>query len=205
LGAKKGAQWIEQNRDRLKAKIISHLGATIYFLAGTVQRAPKVVTSMGMEWVWRILQEPKLFSRYATDGLILLRVLISRFWLWRQFVSSQKSLSQNESDATVIQQENDEEITLSLRRNLQCTPASSLRKIFSTCVLSKKNIRIDFKQTEFVSGAFLALLVILMKHQQNNTAGLNITYVNKEILKLFTLFHIHKNSSDQNTVGQRTV
>lgn len=105
----------------------------------------------------------------------------------------------------MIQHENDEEIVLSFGRNLQCTPASPLRKFLSTCVLSKKNIRLDFKQTEFASGDFLALLVILMKHQQNNTAGLNITYVNKEILKLFTLFHIHKNSSDQNTVRQRTV
>jgi N-acetylglucosaminyldiphosphoundecaprenol N-acetyl-beta-D-mannosaminyltransferase len=193
LGAKKGAQWIEQNRSRLKAKIISHLGATIYFLAGTVQRAPKAVSSMGLEWIWRILQEPKLFSRYAVDGLILLRVLISRFWLWRQFLSKQRSFKHNDGESTVTQHENDGEIVLSFGRNLQLTPASPLRKLFSTCALSKKDIRLDFKQTEFASGAFLALLLLLSKCQQKANDRIECVNVNDNLIKLFTLFCIQKN------------
>ncbi|WP_319409027.1 WecB/TagA/CpsF family glycosyltransferase [uncultured Desulfosarcina sp.] len=78
LGAKKGTQWIEHNRQRLNAGVVSHLGATINFMAGTVQRAPFLMRKLSMEWVWRIFQEPKLFSRYAGDGLILLRLLIGR-------------------------------------------------------------------------------------------------------------------------------
>jgi len=76
LGAKKGVQWIARNRHQLDARIISHLGATINFLAGTVQRAPRLIRMIGMEWAWRICQEPKLFSRYTGDGLVLLRLLI---------------------------------------------------------------------------------------------------------------------------------
>jgi N-acetylglucosaminyldiphosphoundecaprenol N-acetyl-beta-D-mannosaminyltransferase len=76
LGAKKGTQWIEHNRNRLNAKIISHLGTTINFMAGTVQRAPRLMRQFGMEWLWRICQEPKLFSRYVRDGLVLLRLFI---------------------------------------------------------------------------------------------------------------------------------
>ena len=71
LGAKKGTQWIERNRERLNAKIISHLGATVNFLAGTVKRAPAFMQRSGLEWVWRIAQEPKLFNRYLIDGLLL--------------------------------------------------------------------------------------------------------------------------------------
>jgi len=71
LGAKKGVQWIARNRHQLDARIISHLGATINFLAGTVQRAPQFMRRLGLEWLWRIYQEPKLISRYARDGLTL--------------------------------------------------------------------------------------------------------------------------------------
>ena len=40
LGAKKGQAWIEQNRDKLFAPVVSHLGAVVNFVAGNVQRAP---------------------------------------------------------------------------------------------------------------------------------------------------------------------
>ncbi len=193
LGAKKGTQWIEQNRDRLNAKIISHLGATINFLAGTVQRAPLIVRRIGMEWAWRILQEPKLFPRYATDGFILLRVLASRFWLWRQFLSNQKRFSQQDADSTVLQHENEKEILLSFGCNLQLTPVSPLRKFFSSCTYSKKNISLDFHQSEFASGTFLALLLLLLKHQRHNGTQLSITKINDKMIKLFTLFCVQKN------------
>jgi N-acetylglucosaminyldiphosphoundecaprenol N-acetyl-beta-D-mannosaminyltransferase len=78
LGAKKGTQWIAHNRHRLNAKIISHLGATINFMAGTVERAPRLMRKLGLEWLWRICQEPKLFTRYAGDGLVLLRLVFQR-------------------------------------------------------------------------------------------------------------------------------
>ncbi len=69
LGAKKGMAWITHNRDSLSnVKVVSHLGATINFLAETVKRAPKWMQHCGVEWVWRIFQEPKLFHRYYSDA-----------------------------------------------------------------------------------------------------------------------------------------
>ena len=76
LGAKKGVAWIEHNRHRLNAKVISHLGATVNFLAGSVRRAPALFRNLGLEWVWRIVQEPKLFARYFGDGIGLLSLLL---------------------------------------------------------------------------------------------------------------------------------
>jgi len=63
LGAGKGQAWIEANRHKLNAPIISHLGAVINFFAGTVHRAPQWVQKQGLEWCWRILQEPSLWKR----------------------------------------------------------------------------------------------------------------------------------------------
>ncbi len=75
LGAKKGHEWIARNRDRVTVPVISHLGATVNFIAGTVERAPAWVQDSGLEWIWRILQEPKLLRRYWTDGLMFLQML----------------------------------------------------------------------------------------------------------------------------------
>jgi N-acetylglucosaminyldiphosphoundecaprenol N-acetyl-beta-D-mannosaminyltransferase len=69
LGAKKGHEWIAHNLERLRVPVISHLGASINFLAGTISRAPKWVQAAGLEWMWRIGQEPALFRRYRDDGI----------------------------------------------------------------------------------------------------------------------------------------
>lgn len=77
LGAAKGHAWIEHNRDRLNTRLMSHLGAVVNFLAGTVRRAPPLLQKAGLEWLWRMGQEPRLFRRYAADGVFLLRELVT--------------------------------------------------------------------------------------------------------------------------------
>lgn len=76
LGAAKGQAWIEKNRIKLNAPVISHLGAVINFAAGTVNRAPEWMRKWGTEWVWRIKEEPKLLKRYFFDGCALFGLLL---------------------------------------------------------------------------------------------------------------------------------
>ena len=78
LGAKKGQAWIEKNRSRLSSPIISHLGAVVNFCAGRVQRAPTWVQRIGMEWLWRIKEEPGLWKRYFSDAVSLIRLFITQ-------------------------------------------------------------------------------------------------------------------------------
>ena len=40
LGAKKGQAWIMHNLSQLTVPVVSHLGAVVNFVAGTVDRAP---------------------------------------------------------------------------------------------------------------------------------------------------------------------
>jgi N-acetylglucosaminyldiphosphoundecaprenol N-acetyl-beta-D-mannosaminyltransferase len=75
LGAKKGQAWIQHNLAHLRAPLVSHLGAVVNFVAGTVSRAPVWAQKTGLEWLWRIKEEPKLLRRYADDGYALLRLL----------------------------------------------------------------------------------------------------------------------------------
>jgi N-acetylglucosaminyldiphosphoundecaprenol N-acetyl-beta-D-mannosaminyltransferase len=78
LGAKKGQAWIMHNRHRLKAPVISHLGAVVNFTAGTVRRAPKWMQRMSLEWMWRALTEKGLTKRYWDDVRSLVPLLFSK-------------------------------------------------------------------------------------------------------------------------------
>lgn len=75
LGAQKGQRWIAHNRERLQVPVVSHLGAVVNFAAGDLERAPRWMRRAGLEWAWRIKEEPALLGRYASDAWGLLRLV----------------------------------------------------------------------------------------------------------------------------------
>lgn len=77
LGARKGQAWIESQLDRLQVPVVCHLGAVLAMVAGAVARAPGRVQRLGLEWLWRIKEEPQLWRRYAGDGAAAARWLVA--------------------------------------------------------------------------------------------------------------------------------
>ena len=71
LGAPKQEKWLYKYKDDFKfIKIFMALGATIDFEAGNVKRAPKWMSEIGLEWLFRLLCEPKrLWKRYLLDDI----------------------------------------------------------------------------------------------------------------------------------------
>ena len=71
VGAPKQEKWIMKYRDRMPGvKLFMALGATIDFEAGTLKRAPMFWQKLGMEWLYRVLKEPRrLFRRYFVDDM----------------------------------------------------------------------------------------------------------------------------------------
>ena len=59
LTAPKQEKWIYQNKDKLDVKFIGAIGAVFDFYAGNIKRAPVIVQKMGLEWLYRWVQEPK--------------------------------------------------------------------------------------------------------------------------------------------------
>ncbi|MGL4511629.1 MAG: WecB/TagA/CpsF family glycosyltransferase [Lacipirellulaceae bacterium] len=69
LGAPKQELWVGRWRERLSARVALCAGATIDFLAGEKKRSPVWMQRSGLEWLHRLLSEPKrLARRYARDA-----------------------------------------------------------------------------------------------------------------------------------------
>jgi N-acetylglucosaminyldiphosphoundecaprenol N-acetyl-beta-D-mannosaminyltransferase len=71
VGAPKQEMWIAKYRHQLKTvKIFLAIGATINFEAGDIQRSPKWMSEVGLEWLYRLTSEPKrLWKRYVFSAL----------------------------------------------------------------------------------------------------------------------------------------
>ena len=76
FGNPKQELWIHRNRERLQVPVSMGIGGTLDLIAGAKRRAPLLVQRLGMEWAWRMMQEPKrLAPRYFNDLVALVRYL----------------------------------------------------------------------------------------------------------------------------------
>jgi exopolysaccharide biosynthesis WecB/TagA/CpsF family protein len=73
--------WIDAHLDAGHASVAIGVGALFDFLAGEVARAPGFVRELRLEWMWRLMLEPRrLFVRYVVGNpLFVLRVLAAKF------------------------------------------------------------------------------------------------------------------------------
>jgi len=79
LGCPKQELWMSRMKDRIKATMIG-VGGALPVLLGMQKRAPLWMQRYGLEWLFRLCQEPKrLFKRYAVTNTIFLCLLIVEF------------------------------------------------------------------------------------------------------------------------------
>lgn len=76
-------KWIMENFDRLEVKVFMPVGAAFDYVSGTVRRAPRWMTDHGLEWLGRLVIEPRrLWKRYIIGiPLFFYRVLLQNFGL----------------------------------------------------------------------------------------------------------------------------
>jgi N-acetylglucosaminyldiphosphoundecaprenol N-acetyl-beta-D-mannosaminyltransferase len=176
LGAKKGQAWIEKNRHQLNSPIISHLGAVINFFAGTVERAPVVVQCFGLEWLWRIYQEPTLWRRYYNDGLVFMALLLYNILPYRLWLSfKQPKIADPKLGINVFE----ESKTLSrivLTGICSAQTIMPLRELYKKLAQEKHDVILDLDQLISIDSAFLGLCLVLSKHLK--AAGRNLKLIN---------------------------
>jgi N-acetylglucosaminyldiphosphoundecaprenol N-acetyl-beta-D-mannosaminyltransferase len=85
LGAPKQEIWIQRNRDKMpKVKVFMGVGATIDYEAEAVTRAPSWMRHNGLEWVYRVITEPRRYAlRYARNTEFLWLAFLDRLGLYR--------------------------------------------------------------------------------------------------------------------------
>jgi len=84
LGSPKQEKVLRQLLNHTNVRVIAAIGAVFDFYAGTVSQAPTTIRSLGLEWIYRLVQEPRrLWKRTVISaplfvGLIAKRLIIRR-------------------------------------------------------------------------------------------------------------------------------
>ena len=71
LGAPKQEFWMAQYGPLTGAKLMVGLGGSLDVFAGVVERAPEGWQRLGLEWLYRLIKEPRRIGRMAKLPLVL--------------------------------------------------------------------------------------------------------------------------------------
>lgn len=159
LGAVKGQAWIEHNLDALTVPVVSHLGAVLNFVAGSVERAPGWMQRRGLEWLWRVMQEPVLWRRYLQDfkGLLGIAIVnIPSFYLAKVLFALGPKTKLTVSS---INAEGDS-TRLVLGGYLHGAELSILREALKAAWDAGQDVSFDMTQVSAVDSAFAGLLLM---------------------------------------------
>jgi N-acetylglucosaminyldiphosphoundecaprenol N-acetyl-beta-D-mannosaminyltransferase len=206
LNAKKAQAWLLQNHDRLRIPVRAQFGATINFEAGTINRAPPFVRSAGLEWLWRIKEEPYLWRRYWTDGKSLLRLFLTGALplvvdsLWTRFHSAWTGRGlqielREEAHAVVVR----------LSGLAIAVHIDEAIKAFRQALGKEKPIDVDVSGIRLLDPRFFGLLLMVRKQLRRRGQALRFIGLSPAILRAFRLNRFEFLLSDEVLVWETSV
>ena len=86
LGAPKQEIWIYENYKKLNRGVMIGIGAGFDYIAGNTKHAPEWMKNMSLEWLFRLVQEPKrLWKRYLVSNTLFLFFITLEFLHLKKF------------------------------------------------------------------------------------------------------------------------
>jgi N-acetylglucosaminyldiphosphoundecaprenol N-acetyl-beta-D-mannosaminyltransferase len=84
LGAPKQEKWIYNSYKELNVPVSIGIGVSFELISGMIMRAPVWIQKSGLEWLWRLISEPRrLWKRYLIDDMQFLRMILKQKFEFR--------------------------------------------------------------------------------------------------------------------------
>ena len=174
LSARKGQAWILRNLSLLDPPVVSYFGAVVNFVAGSLARAPTRWRRMGLEWLWRIRQEPALWRRYARDAIGFAGLLAVNVVPGMLALHLRKPSPASLRAARVVMTADGDRCIVSVAGAWTAGNLAPLRRAFAEATSSGCDIALDLRETVFIDNACAGLLLILRGHQDKIGRRLSI-------------------------------
>jgi N-acetylglucosaminyldiphosphoundecaprenol N-acetyl-beta-D-mannosaminyltransferase len=178
LSAKKAQTWLLRNYHRISVPVRAQFGATINFEAGIINRAPYFLRRIGLEWFWRIKEEPYLWRRYWADGKSLVRLLLTGAFplvldsLWTRLRSARR-----EGGFRIDFCDNEQSVVVHLSGSAVRAHIQEAIGVFREALGKQKRIDLDVSGTTTFDPRFVGLLLMVRKQLRRRGQSLRFIKV----------------------------
>ena len=187
FGCPKAEKWLAMHYRDLGVPVAIGVGATIDFLAGQVRRAPIWMRRTGLEWVFRLTQEPRrLFRRYAKDLWVFGWRILGQWWMLRRQKVGGNAPSRPQQHPTgqpfyETSQAHLVELCGPLHRNC----ADDLSLLLHRIVSDARPCILNLSLLDSIDSTGIAMLMRLQQRLQAAGAPLILLGVSPSILRIF--------------------
>jgi N-acetylglucosaminyldiphosphoundecaprenol N-acetyl-beta-D-mannosaminyltransferase len=160
FGCPKQEKWINMHFRAAGVPFSVGVGASIDFLAGTVSRAPRWMQRCGLEWVFRLLQEPgRLFRRYSKDLRWFGSAMLRQTW----WLGARSRRSGQPTTVSWLPSSEPAFRLLEVSPRLEVASVCAHRSVWAEAGSGGKHLVVKLDGLEFIDSTGLGLLARLQK------------------------------------------
>ncbi len=185
FGNPKQEAWIAMHRDRLKVPVCLGIGGSLDMLSGLRQRAPRWMQRSGLEWLHRMIQEPKrLVIRYTKDALCLIQHLPG------YFLASTVQPKRSTEPSIVVQQVGNTKL-ISMIGDLTGAALTEFNACSRDACAEGMNIVLDMSQTGYMGPESLGSLIYLESRMRARREQLWLAELPKHLGRVLRTGQLH--------------
>jgi len=156
FGNPKQEKWLAMHRHRLEVPVCIGVGASFDFLSGKASRAPLWMQQGGLEWLYRMIQEPsRLATRYFGNAVGLLRYLPVQ-------LAAMRMQGKRRRETRISQEMIGSALVLRIDGDFTGALLPRFESDVRSAVLAGSHVVLDMSNTAYIGADALASLIYVM-------------------------------------------
>jgi len=196
FGNPKQEVWFDRNRDKLAVPVSIGIGGTYEFIVGSVTRAPEWMQRTGLEWLFRITQDPKRLIKRYFMGLLKFGVMIWPaifYYRYRKFLHKltlPKQRVPGEPDVSIEQVSTGYLKVIQLPERVDAPFLERNRERLKDEIKQAPNIVLDLNRTTFLDSSGLGFVTTARSGAIKEGKDLYLSGVKPLLINFFKLSRV---------------
>ena len=186
FGNPKQEKWIEIYGPQVNVPLMIGVGATLDFIAGHMARAPRWMQRTGLEWLFRLLQEPRrLVKRYFKDIFIFGYSFTRQWWLQRPGkarAGAQASISYHQAKP---------QSKITVKGDLTASQVGEIWALGLQALEGSTRIGFDLEDCTFIDSTATGALMGIAKQARDRGVEYSLLSISRPAQKIFAFHRLH--------------
>jgi N-acetylglucosaminyldiphosphoundecaprenol N-acetyl-beta-D-mannosaminyltransferase len=185
FGNPKQEKWIGMYGRELGVPVMIGIGGTLDFITGNTKRAPEWMQKTGLEWLHRLMSEPRrLWKRYAVDLVHFGTFFLRQWWAMRR--GNVPTAVLPDTDLLMV----DDKAVLNLQGKLMVNEYENFSQASQEALANTSQIIVNLAHTEFLDSSMIGALVGLAKQARDANGDVLLAAVPQTIQQTLSLLRL---------------